>query len=116
MPATRIAVAQKIAAPLNNLESAIDTALAEAANLTIAMAQGRGEARVAAEVGQDAFDALGYIHAALTAARRHSVEAHRALEQVRSGLNLPVTAHGDESEKLPDYAGTGAVRRLHVAA
>jgi hypothetical protein len=114
MPSTRKAVAHKIAAPLHNIEQAIDLALAEAANLTLAMARGRGEARVAAQVGQDAFDALGETHAALTAARRHIVATHLALERVRADLNLPVTGHGDESEKLPDL--TAATRRLQIAA
>ena len=114
MPATRNAVAQKILAPLHDIERAIDHALAEAANLTLAMAHGRGEARVAAQVGQDAFDALGETHAALIAARRHIVATHLALERVRLGLNLPITAHGDESEKLPDF--TAATRRLQIAA
>ncbi|HEY5710949.1 MAG TPA: hypothetical protein VIT38_03550 [Allosphingosinicella sp.] len=95
MPRTRQAVAQKVADRLFALEEAIDVALTRAAELNASMPQARGEARLPAMVGQDAFDKAAEAFTSLVLARRRVVETHISLDQARAEIGLKEVATGD---------------------
>lgn len=95
MPRTRQAVAQKVADRLFALEHAIDLALTRAAELNASMPEARGEARLPAMIGQDAFDRAAETFTALVQARRRAVETHQSLDEARVQIGLREVAGGD---------------------
>ena len=112
MPRQRQAVAQQVADRLFAVETAIDAALAQAAELTAALPKARVEARLSAIVGQAALDKTAAALAALIEARRCIVEAHEQLDTVRGQIGLREVAVG-ELGKPP--ATTGSARLRSVA-
>lgn len=95
MPRTRQAVAQKVADRLFALEHAIDLALTRAAELNAAMPEARGEARLPAMIGQDAFDKAAEMFSSLVQARRRVVETHKSLDEARAQIGLQEVSTGD---------------------
>lgn len=95
MPRTRQVVAQKVADRLFALEQAIDVALTRAAELNTAMPEARGEARLPAMIGQDAFDRAAETYTSLVQARRRVVETHQSLDAARVQIGLREVATGD---------------------
>lgn len=95
MPRIRQAAAQKVADRLFALEDAIDTALTRAAELNASMPEARGEARLPAMVGQDAFDRAAETFSALVQARRSVVATHRSLDEARTQIGLREVSTGD---------------------
>lgn len=102
MPRTRQAVAQKVADRLFALENAIDMALTRAAELNASMPEARGEARLPAMIGQDAFDRAAEMFSSLVLARRRVVETHHSLDQARIQMGLREVDTGDLVPK-PEY-------------
>jgi len=108
MPRTRQAVAQKVADRLFALENAIDAALTRAAELNAAMPEARGEARLPAMIGQDAFDKSAEAFASLVLARRRIVETHQSLDLARVQIGLKEVAGGDLIPKPEEFAPAGS--------
>jgi hypothetical protein len=118
MPRTRQAVAQKVADRLFALEDAIDVALTRAAELNASMPEARGEARLPAMIGQEAFDRAAEAFTSLVLARRRVVETHMSLDQARAEMGLKEVATGDLVPKpaTPPMAGLPGPAPLRVVA
>jgi hypothetical protein len=101
MPRTRQAVAQKVADRLFAVENAIDIALTRAAELAASMPEARGDARLPAMIGQDAFGKAAQTFSSLVEARRCIVETHHSLDQARIQIGLREVDAGDALPK-PD--------------
>ena len=85
----RVETAKSVAAQLFKAEDAIDEAIREAARLTLAVTDARGDLRLAAVVGSDVFDRAAALQGALAASRAHAVALHGALAEVRDQLRVP---------------------------
>jgi hypothetical protein len=117
MPRTRQAVAQKVADRLFALENAIDVALTRAAELNASMPEARGEARLPAMIGQDAFNKAAKAFTSLVQARRRVVETHASLDLARVQIGLSEVASGDLAPKPPiPMAGRAEPTPLRVVA
>jgi hypothetical protein len=114
MPRLRQAVAQQVADRLFAVENAIDTALAQAAELTAALPKARADARLSAIVGQAALDRTAASLAALVEARRCIVDAHEQLDIVRDQVGLREVNIGDVGPK--PTGATGDARHLRSVA
>lgn len=99
MPRIRQAVAQKVADRLFALENAIDIALTRAAELNASMPEARGECRLPAMIGQDAFDKAAETFTSLVLARRRVVETHQSLDDARMQIGLREVDSGDSYPK-----------------
>jgi len=83
-----IVVAQNMAAKLFAAEEAIDAAINKAADLASFMPMARQEARVSAEVGQDAIESVLESMRMLSEARKHMIETHGALARTQSSARI----------------------------
>jgi hypothetical protein len=117
MPRTRHAIAQGVAEQLQAVEAAIDNAVACAAQLTATMPRARTDARFPAQVGQEAMGKAAEAVTALVQARGRIVEAHQALDMVRTDWHIPEVGVGDLVPKVPPgfAADETAPVRLRVA-
>ena len=104
-----ILVAQNMASKLFAAEEAIDTALNKAADLAGFMPVARHEARVSAEVGQDAIEHLLESMRMLSEARKRMIDTHGALARTQASARLAPRNFGgfidkpqfrDEAHKL----------------
>ena len=111
MPRLRQQVAQRVADRLFAVESAIDVALARAAELTAAMPAARTEARLPAMMGQTALDRAAEAFTALVKARRRIVETHESLDVTRAQMGLREVDTGDELPK-PSPLAQGALAEV----
>ena len=112
MPKTRIETGRQVAAHLNEFEMLLDQALAKGAEFLATLPAARVQARLAAQVGQDAIEQFVASVSRVSEARRSVVEGHRCLEQTRLQLNLPVYAGGD---KIPLPEPGGALEQQETA-
>ena len=87
--------ATKVADSLFAAESAIDAALARAAELNSTLVTARTEANLSAVVGQDAFEGAAAAFAALARARADIVETHKRLSEAKIQVGLRTVAIGD---------------------
>jgi hypothetical protein len=85
---------------LNELEASLDTSLIHGSKLTIGMLENRLNAKLAASVGQAAFQQVIDALDDLAQARAKIVLAHHALADIRSDLGLEVFAAGDLGKLL----------------
>lgn len=115
MPRLRREVATKVAENLFATETAVDEALAKAAQFMGMMPAARQEARLSAVVGQDVFDRVMAALAALNDARREMVAAHHALSEVQGQMGLGAVNFGGLIDK-PAYASVQARRMQLVKA
>lgn len=104
----KVFVAQGVANRLFAAEKAIDTAVAEAAQLMAAMIAARGELNLAAEVGDDAVSKVADALNVLAQARRTVVSAHGDLAEVQLRLGIRTRMFGDV--KFPNRASAGEER------
>lgn len=111
----RLEVGRTIALPLRKLEATIDSAIADAGHVMIAMAAGRKRAKVAAATGHEAFVALSGTVAALFEGRSAIVACHQSLEQTRHDLNIRIDNYGDAAPKPPLPFTEGATPLRSVA-
>jgi len=116
MPRTRQAVAQKVADRLFALENAIDLALTRAAELNASMPEARGECRLPAMIGQDAFDRAAETFTSLVLARRRVVETHQSLDEARMQIGLREVDAGDTEPKEPTNPFTHATDVVRIRA
>lgn len=118
MPRTRQAVAQKVADRLYALENAIDVALTRAAELNASMPEARGEARLPAMIGQDAFDRAAEAFTSLVRARRQVIETHHSLDEARVQMGLREVSGGDLIPKPAVFepAGRAVVPQIRAVA
>lgn len=91
----------KVVDSLYAAETAIDAALARAAELSSTLVNARTEANVSAVVGQEAFEGAAAAFAALARARSDIVETHRRLNETRNQIGLRTVAIGDTQPKEP---------------
>lgn len=100
---SRHVIGQDLAARLYALEGAIDTALAEAAQLAAALPRARADAYLSAVTGQRAFDGTASAVVALTSARAHTVQVHQTLAALARRMGLDDLAIGplDKPEDTP---------------
>ena len=105
MPKIRTEIAQNVAERLHAVESAIDIAVARAAEFAAAMPQARADARFPAMVGQEAMGKAADAMATLVQARGHIVEAHKSLDSVRADWRIPEVGVGDILPKIPPRTG-----------
>jgi hypothetical protein len=102
----RVAVAQNVAKQLANAERINDLALVATAQLAISMIEGRLNLNAAAEVGQDAFDAVAATFAQQSTSRQKLVAAHQHLLEVKSRVGLDAVAIGGMGDKeVPQLTG-----------
>ena len=91
--------AVKVVDSLKAAETAIDAALARAAELNATLVNARIQANFSAVVGQDAFEGAVSAFAALARARADIVETHHRLEQTRIRMRMPAVASGDGKDE-----------------
>ncbi len=98
----RIAAARMVADKLSELETAIDSALVCAAELTRATSKARRDVNASTVVGQKAMSKTGETIAALYAAHRAIAEAHGGFAEVRDEMRIPPKLGGNEwKEGIP---------------
>lgn len=114
MPRHRREVATKVAESLYATETAVDEALAQAAQFMGMMPLARQEARVSAIVGQDAIDHVMQALAALATARREMVAAHHALSEVQGQIGLGAVNFGGLIDK-PPYPSQASIKLVEKA-
>jgi hypothetical protein len=110
----RRTAALKVAESLFAAEAAIDNALARAAELNGNMVTARGEAKLSAVVGQDAFEVSASAFAALARARCDIVETHKRLDQAKIQMGLRTLAVG-ETKAPPGFEGADGRHLQSVA-
>jgi len=108
------AVAQNMATKLFAAEEAIDDALNKAADLASFMPMARQEARVSAEVGQDAIESVLESMRMLSEARKHMILTHGALARTQSSARIASRNFGGFIDK-PRY-NASAIGLAIVAA
>lgn len=93
----REAAALPVGASMNKVEETINTSLVEAGELLANIGKARLDraARMPLSVGMAASEQIIQAAGALTAAYRHSVEAHRHLSDDKQMLGLKVVSWGD---------------------
>lgn len=101
MSKQRREAANMVAHSLFATETAIDSALAKAAEFVGTMPVARQDARLSAVVGQEAMDHAVIALAALNEARRAVVAAHNALFEVQGQIGLGAVNFGGLAEKPP---------------
>lgn len=106
----KVFVAQGVANRLFATEKAIDTAMAEAAQLMSAMMAARGELNLAAEVGDEAVSKVAEALATLAQARRTVVSAHGDLSEVQLRLGVRTRLFGDVKIEKKAQADDANVR------
>lgn len=90
----RIDVAKSVAARLFEVEDAIDGSLKQASRLIVDMVDARRDLRLAAVVGQAAFDRTAATISALAQARGEIVGAHDALAETRDQMGMRTVGLG----------------------
>jgi hypothetical protein len=93
--------AEQIATALWDAESAVDVALAKAANLTGVMPALRRQAGASALIGQEAVERASQAIAALAEARRALVEAHKELTIAKEQVGLGAVTMDDVGGNKP---------------
>lgn len=111
---SRSAIGEALAARLFAAEAAVDHALTEAATLTAALPRARSDAYLSAVAGQQVFDSAAASIVALTEARAHLVQTHRALAALARKLGLEALAAGpaDKPGDDPAKGGIGVTTAL----
>ena len=100
--------AEQVAGALFDAETAIDTAISKAAELTAMMPLLRKSAGASALIGQDAVERASQAIMALTEARRAIVETHKELSVVQAQIGLgAVKLEGDPGQKPPPIERDG---------
>ncbi|MFT4076148.1 MAG: hypothetical protein QM647_11515 [Asticcacaulis sp.] len=84
----KISVAKALAAQLHVTEEAIDTALAEAANLIETYVTSRRAIRLSTTIGHDAHQHTLKAMMALSMAQQHMTAAHTKLTEVQAQIGL----------------------------
>lgn len=105
----RLAVTQDVVAHLADAERTNDLAIISTAKLAAALLEARMKINLAAEVGQDAFDAVAATFQTQAASRRQLVEAHQALNDVKDRIGLRTVAVGGAGNKEPLTGGLRVV-------
>jgi hypothetical protein len=112
----RAAVAQNVADHLFAAERQADLALVATAKLVASMLEGRLAIDAAAEVGQDAFEAVAATFADQSASRKQLVTAHKALLQTKRQVGLEAVALGGSGDKQVPTKPTGALTLVESVA
>jgi hypothetical protein len=107
--------ANMVAKTLFATETAIDSALSQAAQFVGTMPMARQDARLSAVVGQEAMDHAVKAVAALNDARRAVVAAHNALFDVQGQIGLGAVNFGGFVDK-PEYTSTASMPALRSVA
>lgn len=117
MMMTRQDVGQSLAERLYAAECAIDAALAETAGLTALLPRARSQAYLSAVAGQKVFASTAASVAAMTEARGHLVDAHRALAALARRLGLDSLAIGpvEKPDDEPPREGRPFLARPRTA-
>ncbi len=109
-------IAQDIAQDLNQLECAIDAAIAAAGGFVGRLPAYRLEADISAVSGQEVFAALCDATAQLAQARGSVVRGHQKLEALRRAMHLdPVTSTGPIDKPGVTPAGAEPTAGFEVA-
>ena len=87
-------VAQRVYSKLQTTETAIETAMSEAANLISVLIEARRDLNVSTVVGDKELESLTQAIAALDTARKSTVQLHHGLAQVARQLHVPVKMFG----------------------
>jgi len=95
----RIAIAQDVASHLADAERSNDLAIVATARLAAKMLEARLAMNAAAQVGQEAFEAVATTFSRQSASRRELIEAHRALDDARGLVGLREIALGGLGDK-----------------
>jgi hypothetical protein len=103
--------AMKVVESLYAAEDAIDAALARAAELNGTLVTARGDAKVSALVGHEAFEVAASAFAALAKARSDIVETHKRLSETKIQMGLREVAIGD---LVPKAVAADASREPHL--
>lgn len=108
-------IAETVAQQLFAAEAAIDAAIAATATLAATMPMARGEARIAACVGQDALMEAMATCTKLVEARERIVATHKALRVTQRQMGLDAVNFGGLVDKfltVPGEDGGPSARRL----
>lgn len=103
-------VAQGVATRLHATEKAIDTAVAETAQLMAAMMSARSELNFAAEVADEATSKVAEAMHVLVQARRAVVQAHGDLAEVQQRIGVRTRNIGDYKPKKASAPASDAAR------
>lgn len=101
----RVTVAHDVVASLADAERTNDLALISTARLAATLLEARLRINLAAEVGHEAFAAVAATFASQADGRRRLVEAHQALNDVKTDIGLGAVAIGGSgNKKVPSAA------------
>jgi hypothetical protein len=103
----RIETARAVAAKLLSTETAIDAALAEAADLAALLPRARQDVRVSVMVGQDALDQVLASLTTLAQARRMMAAAHQSLAEASHAARVPPMNFGGFVDKPSHKSESG---------
>jgi hypothetical protein len=109
----RMKAARTVAADLQGFEKALDEALTLGSLLQATMIKSRLEAKLAAEVGQEALESVAKTLTLMVDARRQIVAAHGGLKQVAGDIGVPTVGYGD-ALKPPQPTGSLADSNLKL--
>ena len=102
--------ARQVVDALTTLEDAIDEALTASGAFNSILPSARKAARVAAAMGQPAFERAVAVHASLANARREIIETHQLLDETRHQMGLDdFFPFGDTRPKPPAPTGLRSV-------
>jgi len=101
-------IAQDLAHDLNQLENAIDAAIAAAGGLVGRLPAYRTEANLSAVAGQDVFTALCEATSLLATARGAVVRGHHRLDALRRAMKLQPVAIGPVDKPPSDVEASVA--------
>lgn len=91
----RLAAARNVADELLPAEADLDNAILHASRLAIAVIEGRKEAKLPLNVGQEGLALMSRATMKLIAARSDIIEAHIAFRQTQNEIGLRAVSFGD---------------------
>ena len=99
----RLSVAHEVVRHLADAERTNDLAIMATARLAIVVLEGRLKLNAAAQVGQEAFDAIASTFEQQSSSRRQLVAAHMALAETKRLVGLGAVNFGGAGDKeVPD--------------
>lgn len=113
---TRIAVARAVAVPLVELEKHLDAAIAGQAAVQVAAIEGRREAKLPLEAGQEAMALMAQATVSMLAAREAVHRAHRLFRQAQTNMGVGPISYGDFGDSPEEtFAPMGVAERPALA-
>ncbi|MDH7639220.1 hypothetical protein [Sphingomonas oryzagri] len=116
MRAKRIEIATSVATRLFAAEQAINVAATRIAELNAVMPMASIEARIAPEIGQDAFESSIDALSLVARAREQIVVTHRRLRTAGDEMGLQTVSFGDSAKPPSAQAAAPSPTPLRIAS